>query len=539
MSKFEYDIFLSYKRGTAKEISAEEDRYKYLGVSVARMLKQAFTIEGYKVFFDCDLGVPPKEMLEEKIKKSRLVILLLTGYSFIYKGGQAVPSGGFETELNILSKLDNIVNVEKDGKTFNKNRKTTRVLALNIDETFDEINKDNNKYGDYSWVLSVAKLSHSKIRTANADDNNGECQLRLADNFDNDFKDLLNKVKGRRKVGEYNIRPRRPSIKKLKKRIKILVSSLIIACIILPVITLSWYKDRTTLITSSLLKNIITNEKKLKTCRIDMLVEYPPNKNIFDINYVEKPTDKNEKEQCPVVGVDDPMPVDELKKEHPEWFKDPYRLLEFDLGTVELVSYVFQKTSDTSITETALLEDLLRKKIFQKDTSYHVMMGLHQTGDKWLNILYKKYTDMYPDMLKKEPKSDSLSVEEFRDSLVDAKFRPYHGDYKAIIKEKTKINKTVIVFENTTVQKYIIDSIPVHAQIIKTKQDSLNLRAYTLVKYDATSNPNGGKIIYTNNQNQFFKQLKCPNYNVLTEKDFDYFENGHKVKDVIRREAGW
>ena len=102
MSKFKYDIFISYKRGKNE---SNENGYKYLGVSVARMIKQAFEIEGYKVYFDCDTGDVTGS--KHYISQSKLVLLLLTGYSLSYTDdGKAEPSDGFEEELEEISKLE-------------------------------------------------------------------------------------------------------------------------------------------------------------------------------------------------------------------------------------------------------------------------------------------------------------------------------------------------------------------------------------------------------------------------------------------------
>ena len=101
MSKFKYDIFISYKRGKNE---SNENGYKYLGLSVARMLKLSLEKEGYDVYFDCDTedkgkssdkakqNADDKKALETLVamEKSRLVLLLLTGYSFDNEDGKTV-----------------------------------------------------------------------------------------------------------------------------------------------------------------------------------------------------------------------------------------------------------------------------------------------------------------------------------------------------------------------------------------------------------------------------------------------------------------
>ena len=304
------------------------------------------------------------------------------------------------------------------------------------------------------------------------------------------------------------------------------------------------YKSRPLVLSTGLI-NYLMLEHGLNTDSVQLLVEYPPSWGSIDVNWVNKDTDTNANEQCPILVVDTMPDTSKIyfKKQMTKWLQNDYHLLEFDLGKVELAVYLCTNAPDTSVMDNVndLYDDLLRRKFFGKSkTKYYVMMGMHGTGERYIDILYKKYQKLCEDYKG----TNVLSKDVFRDSLVDGEFRPNHtGVWDSIVAHTSNKGGEVIILENTSVQENIEQKKPsnVHVQTINTKE-YLHLRAYTLVKIKTKVNnknrENRGDIVFNNNQKKFFDQLQSqsPKYDILWDSA-DY-ENGN-IKPVIQRKAGW
>lgn len=137
--KYEYDIFISYRRKPSMEaVKGTPDTFIHRhSTSLARSLASELKDYGYKVYFDCWYK---KTNWKEALGRSKIFVVLLTGYSFDEEKDVSQECKGDEKGSAFRAEVEFILNGLENGKW-----EAERVHWINVDGGFDPDQKPTGK----------------------------------------------------------------------------------------------------------------------------------------------------------------------------------------------------------------------------------------------------------------------------------------------------------------------------------------------------------------------------------------------------------